>query len=119
MPSGARGEEELDLERAGERDELEVAPAGSGEGTGGGDRLSAQDCAAERHRRAVLDERDCVVPAASPHAWNLGARFSRKALRPSRASGCASASIAASRSITQPFLQRRVEPVGEAALDQP
>ena len=44
----AGGEQELDLEGAGEGDELEVAPAGARERARGGDRLAAQDGAAER-----------------------------------------------------------------------
>ena len=99
---GAGGEEQLHLQRAREGDELEVALARERERPGCGDGLPAEDGPAERDARAVLDERDGVVPAAEPHGWNLGGRFSRKALRPSRASGCASASIAASRSTLSP-----------------
>ena len=102
MRRAARGEQELDLERAGEGDELEVALAGPGECAGGGDGLAAQDGAAEADARTVVDERRRRRPSCRPSPWNLGGRFSRKALRPSRASGWASASIAASRSIASP-----------------
>ena len=68
---GAGGEEELHLERAGEGDELEVAPARERERPGRGDGLAAEDGAAERDassrpRRARRRRPSCRASRVEP-----------------------------------------------------
>ena len=116
---GARGEQELDLEGAGERDELEVALAGAGERAGGSDGLAAQDGAAEADARAVRHERDRVVPAAEPHPWNLGGALLEEGAQALAGLGLGERLDRRLPLDREPLLERRVEPVGNAPLDQP